>query len=170
MEKQRDIFGGDILLKGKHATYAKFLCPTSEKKESKEASKPADVFGRIMDVYMVGIVMGLTRGIRAEEDKQSNDQVRIFADVVNREKLNLEFIFQLAMLIDNSRKLTPDDKISCAFRNENSRENLEVFNSYARGGIEFLFEFFTSGATTRDDYLTKISDMVKEFKEENSIV
>ena len=38
---------------------------------------------------------------------------------------------------------------------------MKLFNSYVRGGIEWLYEQFTSGATTRDEYIAKIYDEVK---------
>ena len=166
MEKQNDIFTGDIFLKGKHATYAKFFCPTPEKKDSFSDRKPADIFKRVIDVYMMAAVIGLEHGLRASEDRASADQAHIHADVINREKLNLVFIFQLVMLVDNSQRLDADAKIARAFKNDDIKANFELFNSYVRGGIEWLYERFTEGTTTHDDYISKIQDVVADFKEE----
>jgi len=168
MEIIKETFGGDILLKGKHATYAKFLSPTTEKKEKIDNRKPADIFKRVIDVYMVAAVIGLERGLRANEDKTSSDEVRIFAGAVNTEKLNLEFIYNLVMLVDNSQGLSADEKISRAFKNDNPKVNFELFTSYVRGGIEWLYEQF-SQATIRDEYLEKVFEMVRNFKEEYAL-
>ena len=96
------MFESDILLKGKHATYAKFLCSTNAKKDKEAERRPADIFERVVDVYMVAPVIGLVNGLRSDVDTSSADEVRIFAEAVLKEKANLEYIFRLAMLIDNS--------------------------------------------------------------------
>jgi hypothetical protein len=145
------------------------LCPTSEKKDSNLDRKAADVFEYIVDVYMVAAVIGLERGLREIEDKGSKDEVRIFANAVHNRKLNLEFIFQLVMLVDNSQKLTADEKIARAFKNDDAKANFELFSSYVRGGITWLYEQFTAGATTHDEYIAKIHEIVENFREENGI-
>jgi hypothetical protein len=72
------------------------------------------------------------------------------------------------LLVDNSRGLSADEKIELAFRTPEKEENMKLFNSYLRGGIEWLFEQFTSGASTKDEYLSKINEVVSTFVEENS--
>ena len=43
---------------------------------------------------------------------------------------------------------------------------MELFNDYVRGGIELMYEQFTDGCSTRDDYLNKTYEVLKTFKEE----
>ena len=162
------MFKNDILLKGKHATYAKMLCLTSEKKDLSSDRKPANVFSRIIDIYMVAPVIGLVYGLKRAEDKESKDSVRIFADAVIGEQKNLECIFQMAMLVDDS-SLSADEKINRAFRSEEEKKRFELFNSYVRGGIEWLYEQFTTGTTTHDEYIAKINEIVSSFKEEHDL-
>ena len=174
LKKENDIkdfqlFSGDILIKGEHATMAKFLCKTSEKKNAMDKRKPADVFRNIFDVYIVAAVIGLECGLREAEDKKSKDETRIFADKVIKEKNNLDFVYELAMLVDNSQGLDADTKIARAFKKENIKENFELFNSYVRGGIRWLYENFTNSATTHEDYLEKIYEIVDEFREIHNI-
>ena len=116
---------------------------------------------------MVAPIIGLVYGLRRDEDKTSADDVKIFADTVNREQLNLVYIYRMVLLVDNSRGLSADEKIELAFRTPEKEENMKLFNSYLRGGIEWLFEQFTSGATTKDEYLAKINEVVSTFVEEN---
>ena len=159
------MFNSDIYVKGKHATYIKYLSKKTEKNDRKE--KVAGVFERAIDVYMVAPIIGLVYGLRRDEDKASADDVKIFADTVNREQLNLVYIYRMVLLVDNSRGLSADEKIELAFRTPEKEENMKLFNSYLRGGIEWLFEQFTSGATTKDEYLAKINEIVSTFVDEN---
>ena len=73
------------------------------------------------------------------------------------------------MLIDNSQNLTADEKIERAFKNIDDKGNLDLFNSYVRGGIEWLYEQFSQGASTHDEYIAKIYEIVNDFKEEQGI-
>jgi hypothetical protein len=157
------------MIKGKHATYAKFLCATSSKKDKENERRPADVFDRIVDIYMIAPIVGLVTGLKSPEDTESADETRIFAEAVIKEKANLEYIFRLTMLVDNSQQLTADEKISRAFRSENEELRLNLFNSYVRGGIEWLYDNFTNGATTHDEYIAKINEIVSNFALENGI-
>ena len=45
-------------------------------------------------------------------------------------------------------------------------KNLELFNDYVRGGLEVMFEQFTDGCQTQDDYLSKTYDVMTTFKNE----
>ncbi len=157
------MFTNDILLKGKHATYADFLSKTSEQND--KSKKVAGVFETLYDVYIIGTVIGLYHGLKSPEDKSSSDTKRIFADKVIREQHNLLFVYRLVMLIDNSVK-TNEEKVARAFKEGENKENIELFNSYARGGIEWLYEQFSLTANTKDEYLEKIYDIVSAFYDE----
>ena len=77
------------------------------------------------------------------------------------------------MLADNSTGLSGDDKIDRAFKQDEQPEklieNLELFHQYMRGGLEWLYEQFTDGATTKEDYLEKVYEIVSLYKEDFSI-
>ena len=159
------MFTGDILIKGKYATYLKYLSQKTEKNDHKE--KVAGVLERHIDVYMTAAVVGLTYGLRNEEDSGNPETVKMHADAVINEQENLISIFRMVMLVDNSENLTADEKINRAFKEPDTPENMKLFNSYVRGGLEWLYEQFTSGATTRDEYLAKIYEIVDNFANEN---
>lgn len=161
------MFTGDIYVRGKHATYLKYLSQKTEKNDRKE--KVAGVFERMIDVYMTAAIIGVNYGLKRDDENANTDSVKIFADVVNREQDNLISIFRIVMLVDNTTGLNADQKIDRAFKNPDTSENMKLFNAYVRGGIEWLYEQFTSGATTRDEYITKIYEIVESFKEENGL-
>lgn len=162
------MFTGDIYIRGKYATYLKFLSQKTEKNDHKE--KVAGVFERMIDVYMTAAIVGVNYGLKREDENVSSDAVKIFADAVNREQNNLISIFRIVMLVDNTTGLNADEKFNRAFKNPDTPENMKLFNAYVRGGIEWLYEQFTTGATTREEYITKIYEIVENFKEESGLL
>lgn len=160
------MFSSDIYVRGKYASWLKFLSEKTEKNDKSE--KVAGVFKRDIDVYLTAAVIGLNFGLRREADNNS-DKAKIHVDTVLKEQNNLMFIFRIAMLVDNSTGLNADEKINRAFKSPDTPENIELFNSYVRGGIEWLYEQFTEGTTTKDDYLAKIYEIVNSFNSELTI-
>ncbi len=161
------MFDSDIKVIGKHATYIKFLS-----KKTTELNKEfvgAEVFRRYIDVYIAGAILGILKKRKADIDNAPNgDSAMIFAAAVINEQSNLKFLYRMILLLDDT-SLSNDDRVDLAFRNDTDSEKLkagmEVFNSYARGGIEWLYEKFTDGATTKEDYLQKIAEIVRDFDE-----
>ena len=158
------MFTGDIYIRGKYATYLKYLSQKTEKNDRKE--KVAGVFERMIDVYMTAAIVGLNFGLRRDDENLGSDTAKLFADVVNREQDNLISIFRIVMLVDNSTGLSADEKIERAFKTPDTLENMKLFNAYVRGGIEWLYEHFTSGATTKEEYLSRIYEIVDSFNDE----
>jgi hypothetical protein len=156
------MFDKDIILRGKHATYAKSLCPTQSNKGENSQGNIA-VFGRVLDVYMTAAIVGLVQGLRADVDDTSSDDVRIFTQQLVGAKLELEWIYHMIVLIDNSRQLDIDDKISYAFRGDNEQDNLQLFDSYVRGGVEWLYNQFDQHNTTHDQYISMIHTVVDDW-------
>lgn len=150
------MFDRDYQLRGKHATYAKHLRDT------------AGVFKRHIDVYMIGAIMGFLHGRLVPEDTTTKDDVMMFADVFIREKTKCEFIYRMLMLLDETTGLTLEQRADRAFRDDTDEQamvkNMDLFNSYVRGGIEYLYEKFSEDCVTRDDYINKIYEIVNRFK------
>lgn len=48
----------------------------------------------------------------------------------------------------------------------NLLEDMELFHDYIRGGIEVMYEQFTDGCQTQDDYLSKTYEVMSTFKKE----
>lgn len=157
------MFTSDIYVRGKYASWLKFLSEKTEKNDKSE--KVAGVFKRDIDVYLTAAIVGLNFGLRREADN-SPDKAKIHVDTVLKEQDNLTFVFRIAMLVDNSTGLNADEKINRTFKTPDTSENMELFNSYVRGGIEWLYEQFTEGATTKDDYFAKIYEVVDSFNSE----
>ena len=64
-------------------------------------------------------------------------------------------IMKLVLMLDESRGLNEEDRIRSAFRIPETREEhdvgMELFNSYARGGIEYMYEMLVVRPGSPDD-------------------
>ena len=167
------LFNSDYTINGAHATRLKFLA----KKNSRDVEEPdnpqsAKIFERYIDVYMNAAVWGISYGRRAKAEP-SNDRARIYADAFNHERDRCIFLYRLVMLLDAGENLSPTERIDRAFRYdtepdkaEELKKSMELFNDYVRGGIDLMYEKFTAGCMTRDDYLERTFDIMTEFKNE----
>lgn len=155
------MFEHDYVLYGNHATFTKYL------KEEK-------VFSRLIDVYKNAAIMGLLYGKRSSKDNSSEDKARIFADVFATERESCIFLYRLVMLLDESTRLSPGQRVDRAFRDDAKsdttklQENLDIFHSYILGGIELLYDKYITGCTTSEDYIDRIFELMSSFKDEIS--
>jgi len=155
------MFENDYFFYGKHATYIKYLVDE------------AKLYRRYIDVLMNGAVFGLLYNRTSLRDRESQDRTHIFADVFANCREDCMFLYRLVMLLDKNGNLNDEQVIDRAFRDDASSsdgnkitENLEVFYSYVRGGIEILYESLTDGCTLEIDYIDKAFDKMKLFREE----
>lgn len=161
------MFDKDIVITGKHATYLKFLAKKAS--ELKKDALSIEIFNRYIDVYMAGAVIGAIKNRKEEAETSRDESARIFAEAVIREQANLKMIYRLILLTDDP-SLSEEERIDGAFRNDSKPDKvasgMEIFHAYACGGISWLYEKFTDGATTREDYLERLSQIVAEFQED----
>lgn len=168
------LFEHDYSFNGKHATYIKYLTKTG--KEDKDdplmPSSKAGIFERYIDVYMNAAVFGLLYD-RREEREPGSDRARIYADAFIGERENCLFLYRLVMLLDTSTSLTDEERVNRAFRydsdpnkEELQKENVELFNSYVRGGIEIIYELFTENCISKEDYIERIEKVTSTFQNE----
>lgn len=167
------MFENDYTITGKHATYLKFLAAKNSKDDPDSATTSAKLFERYVDVYMNAAVWGLLYSRTAKRDTTSDDRARVYADAFANERENCVFLYRMVMLLDKTTELDPEERVNRAFRYDTQadkadafKENMELFNDYVRGGIELMYEQFTDGCSTRDDYLNKTYEVLKTFKEE----
>ena len=149
------MFEGDYTIYGKHATYIKYLV------------NDAKAFKRYIDVYMVGAALGALYERQAEQS-DSTDRARIYADTFNTEHVKCNELFRAVILADTTKSWTLEERVNICFRyrykmDENAippvtqeevdimREALMLFNAYVLGGIEILYDNFSSSATVSID-------------------
>ncbi|MBR1579028.1 MAG: hypothetical protein IJ668_00790 [Selenomonadaceae bacterium] len=163
------MFDTDYTINGRHATQLKSLAV----KNSKDDTPNTGIFERYIDVYMNAALFGMIYNRTAARDNSSEDRARIYADAFARERTYCMFLYRLVMLLDESTGISKEERIDRAFRHDSSpdndeelKKNLELFHSYVRGGIELMYERFTDGCHSKDDYMLKIHDIMESFREE----
>lgn len=162
------MFENNILIKGKHATYLKFLCDKTKNLGNDYAKNGAGIFKRYVDVLLVAPIFGVLKNRMADEDKSTDDSANILTEQTIKEQDNLTFTYRLVVLNDSSLKMTPDEKINFIFKAKDDKEAMKLFLRYARGGIEYLYEYFTEGASTKDDYYEKVISLLDDAQVEAS--
>ena len=165
------MFNEDIDIHGKHAAYIKDLCANNSERQ---------VFGRYIDMYMLGAVVGALYGKTAEADK-GKDRARIYADAFNTEHVLCNEIFKLVILNDETKKWSDEEKINICFRyivksddsgNSDDEENAmvkeakELFDSYMLGGVELIYHWFTEEyPTDKDELIDNLFSMLNTQRE-----
>ena len=170
------MFENDLTIYGKHAKFLKFLAKKNARDDGLETSSSAKIFERYIDVYMNAVVFGLIYSRRAKRDSESDDRsntAHILANAFIRERENCIFLYQIVMLLDKTSNLSLEEKINRAFRidststnNEEFQKNMELFHDYMRGGIEIMYEKFTDGCRTPEEYLERTFEIITNFQDE----
>lgn len=149
------MFESDYEINGTHATQLKYLV------------NDAKAFDRYIDVYMAAAAVGCLYG-RKSQKTSSTDRARIYADAFNTERIKCNELFKTVILSDKSYNWTQEDKLNICFRFrdkldekaippvsqdevETMQEALELFNSYVYGGIEILYDNFSTTASIGQD-------------------
>ena len=131
------LFGNEVEFNGKYATYARFL------------KDEVGVFQTFREVYVIGAIVGYLNN--RTESKDEGDKVQsasIFPNELSKRKIDLRHIYRTIMLLKEEEGFTLDDYKNRAFRDdpvenpEVYKKNMQIFNSYACGGVEYLYEVF----------------------------
>lgn len=145
------MFNKDIRLTGKHGIITKKLVKDG-------------LFERNIDVYMCGAAIGIKYNLRAERDK-SLEGTNILMNAFQNEMPNCLFLYQLVMLLADTDGITNEERINRAFMtdyevdSEENQKNMDLFNSYVRGGIEKLQEMYD--AKTKDELFEEMYNVLK---------
>lgn len=149
-EKIYDYFKTDpIILNGRFARYADAMW-TQNKIEDKSR------FSKLVDLYAVAAIIGFRKGRRLADDKLTPEKRTIQLDQVASNYMRFYTIMQVVLLLDDSRSLEPEEKAKMAFDTNPKSEkmymdNMELFHSYARGGLEYLYEVLVTRPVGIDD-------------------
>lgn len=130
----------------------------------------AKIFERNVDVYTNAPLVGFLYGRKSDLDDTKNPETNqiynqnVMGDRVIYSQEELLFNFRLIMLLDEEYEPDEDKRIDKAFRHtgENFADE-ERFDSYVRGGIDVLYEKLIEGATSPDEYVSRLYDFVEEF-------
>ena len=137
-----------------------------------DSDSKAKLFDRNVDVYTNAPLVGFLYGRRAEIDNEKNPETNqvynqnVMGDRVIYSQVELTFIFSLIMLLDKDYEPDEDKRIDKAFRHMgDDPADEERFNSYVRGGVDVLYEKLIEGASSLDDFISRLYDFIEEFHE-----
>ncbi len=149
----------EMFFVGKHRDYVDKLWTQGKIQES--------YFKRLVDLYAVAAIVGLKAKRRSPEERDESDVKR----TVQMKQLNENYqtllpIMRMVLIMDDSRDMTFEERLESAFAipedAETYKSNMELFNSYARGGIEYLYEHLVLRVPDVDEDYTdfRIANMV----------
>lgn len=127
----------EMFFVGKHRDYVDKLWTKGKIQES--------YFRYLVDLYAIAAIVGLKAKRRSPEERDESDVKR----TVQMKQLNENYqtllpIMRMVLIMDDSRNMTFEEKLESAFAipedEATYKANMELFNSYARGGIEYLYE------------------------------
>lgn len=137
-----------------------------------DSDSKAKLFDRNVDVYTNAPLVGFLYGRRAEIDNEKNPETNqvynqnVMGDRVIYSQEELTFNFRLIMLLDKDYEPDEDKRIDKAFRHMgDDPADEERFNSYVRGGVDVLYEQLIEGASSLDDFISRLYDFIEEFHE-----
>lgn len=158
-EGKTRLFENDVTITGKHATHLKFLV------------NDAKLYNDYIDVYMNAAVFGYMYSKKNERDNESTDRARIYADAFSNHRTECVFLFRLITLLDDEN-ITTEERLDRAFRYDANPEKeeelqkcIDTFNAYVRGGIEYMYNLFTTGCTSKDDYIRATFEATRNYKD-----
>lgn len=164
------MFKTNILLTGKHAGYLKRYSVDKQAEEQFEfvvndnqgSKKKIHVFDTMIQTYMCAAMLGIIDGRSAPEDKTTPTTANMFADVVMKNASNLKRIVQFMILSTDDSEV--DQRIKNAFTIEkNENEIQEELNSFARGGLEIIDEYFND-CQTYSDVAYKLLEIMDDYE------
>lgn len=141
----------EMFFVGKHRDFVDKLWTLNKIQES--------YFKRLVDLYAIGAIVGLKTKRKSPEERDESDVKR----TVQMKQLNENYqtllpIMRMILIMDDSRGLSFEERLESAFTipsdYDTYKTNMELFNSYARGGIEYLYEELVLRAPDIDEDYT----------------
>lgn len=164
-----DIFKSQVRFYGKHGQYLEALTPGTEKAKEMdlpEIERNKYLFDTVVDIYILAPLVGYLYQRTAERDG-SDSTKNIMEGALSSHHDKLEFTYELLMILDKNSEPDLNERLRRAFRatDDLAKQGMEVYNSYARGGIEVLYEKLIEGAATPDDLIRNVMDFTDEWSE-----
>lgn len=153
------LFNNEVEFTGKYATYARFL------------RDEIGLFQTFREVYVLGAIIGFMNNRCETPDNDPKVQsASIFPNELSKRKIDLRFIYRVIMLLKEEGDYTLEDYMNRAFRDDPEenpevyKQNMQIFNSYACGGAEYLYETFQG-----ENGIDAVVDRLYQFLHELSV-
>lgn len=149
------LFNSEIEFTGKYSLMAKYL------------KDQIGLFPTYREIYVVSVALGLYLNKKDSGDLGEKVQPSsIFPSELTKKKADLKFIYRIMMLVQDNPSYSIEDYMNRAFRDDTEseenremvKENMKLFNSFACGGLEYLYRIFEN-----QDDTEKVVDSLYEF-------
>lgn len=162
-----ELFTSQMRFYGRHGHFLEALTPDREKAkdtELPEVERNKFLFDTVVDIYVIAPLIGFLYGRKSPKDGNENTK-SIFEGALASHRDRLQFTYKLLMVIDQESEPDIDERLRRAFQadEESSAAGSELFDAYARGGIEILYEKLVENGGTPDALLENVADYVDEF-------
>lgn len=164
-----DLFRSQVRFYGKHGQFLEDLTPSTDKAkdlELPEIQRTKLLFDTVVDIYVLAPLIGYLYQRKAERDG-SEPTKNIMEGALATHHDKLIFSYELLMILDKQNEPDLNERIRRAFRatDELAKDGMELYDSYALGGIEVLHEKLIDGAATPDDLIRNLMDFTDEWNE-----
>ena len=133
-----------------------------------DENSKAKLFDRNVDILVNAPIIGFLFHTKAERDNSTEYKdltASVFNDRVIASSEDLKLILRLILLLDTENEPDEKKRMDRAFRSFGTSEDLALFDSYARGGVDILYSKLVEGTNNPDDYINNLSEFVSEFNE-----
>lgn len=151
------LFENEIEFNGKYATMVRFL------------KDELGLFGTFREAYVISAIIGFVNEREMTRDNQEKVQAAsIFPSELSKRKQDLRFIYRLIMLLRNEEDFTIDDYKNRTFKDDPEenmdiiKSNMDIFNSYACGGVEYLYDEFQN-CQRIEETVDKLYELLHRF-------
>lgn len=164
-----DLFKSQVRFYGKHGQYLEALTPGNEKVNDAslpDIQKNKYLFSTVVDIYAVAPLVGYLYQRKAPRDGGDSNK-NIFEGALANHYDKLMFTYQLLMILDKGSEPDLNERIRRAFNANDAlvAKGMEVFNDYARGGIEVLYENLIESAATPEDLARNLVDFIDDYND-----
>lgn len=130
-----EYFNKDVKFTGKHSMYIDELWKQNEIQKSRIRT--------LYELYGLAAIIGLRIKAPRPADNSEGSRNLQTAQLIQYKPV-LKTIMTTVLLLDESSDLSREERIDRAFREpagkEEFEQNVELFQSYVRGGIEYLYD------------------------------
>lgn len=172
-----DLFDSAYRIKGSYATKVKYL---TDPIQPGRTHLKFQIFNRYVDVIECAAILGFRfnrKVVIPEPNDEDDTLIEIPVNTMINEADSLLFIYRMIMLNDNSctvpdlemyRGLSSEDaslryRVDNAFRFDSDsprvKSNMDLFNAYVRGGVDYLYDKFQN-VKTREDAIEVMNQLL----------
>ena len=125
-------------------------------------------FSRLVDLLAVAPLVGFHYGIRSDRDNAECKPANMLMAQILTVNVRLELNYKTIMLLDKEYEPDEETRFVKAFQVQPAdrlAEDLERYESYTRGGVDFLFDHLIGEGNTQAERLEEMLDLVESFSE-----